>query len=308
MFRFSAAALCVCAFVFSSWLGTLQAEIIAFDTELLSLNLTGPTVGLPLASDPGNALDDSISGYGFVNSSVSITLSSQRSVSPGPRSLGQAIARLGIGETAVQLPPLEPIDPDALDGQIFFVQSFFDVFFDITVTDVDGRLGRDFAGAPDGATIVLQDIGPANMQNLYSVVFDKNAPNFGLIPPPEAAPYIGHFNIEIPLGGDINGNGEDDKIKFTLASHAAGDANRTFVILPDGTVIDNFDSTANLDGAVVDISTDPPFTLSLAGPTTASSILLNPSAVPEPSSLMVGSLLGLGLLARRRFGARRSPT
>jgi PKD repeat protein len=37
-----------------------------------------------------------------------------------------------------------------LDGEQFFVDSFFDVFFDITVTDVDARPGRDYAGQPDG--------------------------------------------------------------------------------------------------------------------------------------------------------------
>jgi hypothetical protein len=141
------------------------------------------------------------------------------------------------------------------------------------------------------------------MQNSYTAIFDQNAPNFGLIPPPEEAPYIGHFNIEIPLGGDINGNGENDKIKFTLATHSVGDENRSFIILPDGTVLDTFDSTAFLEGAVVDESTDPPFSIRLTGPTTASSTLLNPpQTVPEVGS--TAGLLVLGILGLR--GWRRS--
>ena len=237
---------------------------------------------------------------------VSITLSSQRDPNPGPPSTGKACATNDSGDPdgtqgkcLFGAPPPEdsPIDPAELDGQTFVVESFFDVFFDITVTDVDPRPGRNFAGQPDGASFLLPDNGPANMLAFYSAVFDAGAPNFGLIPPPEVSPYIGHFAIEIPLGGDINGNGEDDKIKFTIASHAAGDENRTFTQLPDGTVIDEFDSAAFLAGAIVDETTHPPFTLgagspgapafdgpgALTGPTTATSTLLNPVVPLEVS-------------------------
>jgi hypothetical protein len=277
---------------------------LVFDTELLSLNLSGGPFPIPLASDPGNALGDSVEGYGFVDSQVLITLSSQRPVNPGPASTGQAYAfphapALAGAGSGNGLPSPEPIDPSVWDGQEFFVQSFFDVFFDITVTDVDVRAGRNFAGMGDGASVQLPDNGPANMQTNYTRIFDQDAPNFGLIPPPEAAPYIGHFLIEIPLGGDINGNGEPDKMKFTLASHAVGDENRTFIILPDGTVIDSFDSAADVSGAIVDVSADPPFSFSLTGPTTASSNLRNP-IVPEPSSLTLLAVGGLLTVACRR--------
>jgi adhesin HecA-like repeat protein len=277
---------------------------LVFDTELVSLNLSGGPYPMPLASDPANLLGDSIDGYGFVDAEVSITLASQRlpdatPPGPGPPSVGQACAtneQSPAGDRGClfgQIPPSQdPINPAELDGQPFFVDSFFDVFFDITVTDVDSRPGRDFAGQADGASFLLPNNGPANMISIYTRIFDKDAPNYGLIPPPEVAPYIGHFQIEIPLGGDINGNGENDKIKFTIASHAAGDGNRTFTQLPDGTVLDEFDSAAFLEGAIVDESTDPPFTLgagspaapafsgpgALTGPTTATSTLLNPVA------------------------------
>ena len=184
-------------------------DCIQFDTELTSLNLTGGPFPMPLASDPGNLLGDSVDGYGFVDSTVTITLSSQRIVSPGPASPGQAIA-FQDGEFARGAGGPDctsEIDPAELDGEFFFVDSFFDVFFDITVTDVDARSGRDFAGQADGASIALLDNGPASMQSFSQVVFDAAAPNFGLVPPPEADPYIGHFTIEIPLGTDINDNG-----------------------------------------------------------------------------------------------------
>lgn len=293
---------------------------IQFETELLSLNLTGGPFPMPLASDPGNALGDSIEGYGLVNSGVAITLASQRAINPGPPSLGQVFAFPG-EPTLAPLSngngdSLPPINPAELDGQPLFVNSFFDVFFDITVTDVDPRPGRDFAGMPDGASITIPDIGPAFMQSQHFAVFDADAPNFGLIPPPEAAPYIGHFQIEIPLGADINGNGELDKLKFTLATHSVGDENRTFIVLPDGTVIDTFDSAAFLEGALVDVSTDPPFTIgqpdpstglpdpsSFGGPTTASSHLQNP-IIPEPCTLLIvgsgASLIGTRLARRNQ--------
>jgi len=293
------------------------ADEIHFDTAWTYLDLSGGPFPIPLASDPGNALGDSVEGYGFVDSAVSLTLSSQR-VSPGPPSLGQVIAFQNpqgapAGAAPVNPPPLAlpVIDPDALDGQTFFVNSFFDVFFDVTVTDVDDRPGRDFAGQPDGASFTLQDNGPGRISKLYQAAFDKNEPNFGLFPPPEDDPLIGFFLIEIPLGGDINGNGENDKIKITLASLSAGDSNRQFVILPDGTVINEFDAAMLIEGAVVDESTDPPFIIgaqlpsglpdpaAFGGPATATSTLQNP-ILPEPTTISLLALGALAIIRKRR--------
>lgn len=274
---------------------------IKFETSLESLNLTGGPYPISLASDPTNALGDSVDGYGFVDSEVTLTLSSQRTVDPGPATLGEACAfpdvlPLSSQDPAALVGNLDPIDPEQLDGQLFFVDSFFDVFFDITVTDVDSRPGRDYAGQADGASIQLINNGPTNIQSFYQMTFDKDAPNFGLFPPPQHAPFIGFFAVEIPLGADINGNAENDKIKFTIGSIVAGDANRTFTTLPNGTVINEFDAAGYFAGAVVDESTDPPFTLgagspgapafsgpgALTGPTTATSTLLNPVISSAP--------------------------
>jgi len=70
-----------------------------------------------------------------VDSNISIRLSSQRDP-PGQNTLGQSLARLP-SDTSTWLPPWDPqpplptIDPVQLDGQQFFVESFFDVFFDV---------------------------------------------------------------------------------------------------------------------------------------------------------------------------------
>lgn len=143
----------------------------------------------------------------------------------------------------------------------------------------------------------------------------KTPPNFGLFPPPEADPYLA-FNIEIPLGGDINQNGEDDKIKFTLIRNSVLDENREFLPLRDGAVDNHFDSAAILEGAIVDLSSDPPFTIgallpnglpdydAFGGPTTATSNLEN-SIVPVPPTvlLLASGLIGLAGF-RRKFLTR----
>ena len=66
----------------------VTATNLLFDVELLELDLSGGPFPMPLANDPGNLLGDSIEGYGFVDSQVNVTLSSQRAVSPGPPSTG----------------------------------------------------------------------------------------------------------------------------------------------------------------------------------------------------------------------------
>jgi hypothetical protein len=280
---------------------------------------------MPLASDPGNSLGDSVDGYGFVNTQVNLTLSSQRSVDPGPASTGLTRAfQIGVTPPPIRPGELLPVDfpehpsyvinPAELDGKDFLVDSRFDVFFDMTLTDVDSRPGRDFAGLPDGTILRLEDNGPAELTSFYEATFQASAANFGLFPPSQADPFVGFFEVEIPLGGDINGNGENDKITFTLASIAAGDDNRQFTQLPDGTVINEFNSAGIIEGAIVDESTDPPFTIGMTdsqtglpdpsafgGPTTATSNLLN-RVVPEPSSSV---LLVSGLAAIAGCGWRR---
>ena len=73
----------------------LGAQVLEFDTELVERDLSGGPFPIPLASDPLNVLPDSIEGYGFVNSDVTITLSSQRVVPSRSAVLGKGVCLPG---------------------------------------------------------------------------------------------------------------------------------------------------------------------------------------------------------------------
>ncbi len=73
--------------------GMAPSVHLTFETELLSLDLSGGPVPLPLARDPLNSLLDSTEGYGWVDSTVGVSLSSERLPSPGEASLWRASSR-----------------------------------------------------------------------------------------------------------------------------------------------------------------------------------------------------------------------
>jgi hypothetical protein len=177
------------------------------------------------------------------------------------------------------------------------VNSFFDVFFDVTITDVD-PVNNYFGNIPVFSLQDQSDPGTRDMSTTYQAIFDAQDPNYGLLPPPQTFPYIGHFNIVIPLP-DINGTNGPDVLKFTFAAHTVNDVGRTFIVLPDGTVVDSFDSSANLAGAIMDDVDDPPFSIDMIGPGQAHSLLLN-DVVPEPSAILLLAGGALASVAHRR--------
>ncbi len=287
---------------------------VLWDTEMVSLNLTGGPFLMPLASDPANLLGDSVDGYGFVDSDVQLTVSSQR-VIPGPASLGQHQGfDFGsvLGGSGVQ-PAFDPAD---FEGQPFFVDSFFDVFFDITVTDVDGRPGRDYVGELDGASIVLEDIGATPAQSNSTQTFSQSDPIFDLVPP-ESDPYLTLLAFNVPLGLDVNVNSENDDVAFTLGVLGLQDASRNFTTLPGGVVNLDADIASFLEGMIADTSGGVPFLVGAQLPSGLPDIAafsgtgsitfdlvnsLQGQAIPEPSTFAI-SVLGLsslGMIGRPR--------
>ncbi len=288
--RLPAAAFAAAALHASSLVATADPVVIRFDTELVSMTLTG-SGQIPLARD-----QQGVEGYGFVTSSVTLTLSSQRA-NPGPSSLGGACASTGLAHPPNPCVGTGEFDGGALNGTQFQVDSFFDVFFDITLTDIDPN--HDFYGQSPGASLSLFDNGPVRVASSYATDFVNLDPQFGLWPPPESAPFVGSgLMLKRALGVDINGNGEEDVLEFTLLSLTWLDAGRTFIQLPDGTVVWTVDAEAALNGAVMDASVDPPFSIGdLVGPTTGTSRV---APVPEPGTLLLVAG-GLAVLRRRRL-------
>ena len=279
---------------------------LEFDLTLEEMNLTSGPFLMPLASDPLNSLPDSVDGYGFVESTATLTLSSQRPVNPGPATTGKLFA-YSVGENPPSGNDPPPINPDELDGSGFAVYSFLDIFFDLTLTDVDSRPGRDFAGQPDGASISVIDVGDRVTGVLKIQNFDKDAPNFGMFPPRDGwdSTFTSPFLLELPLG-DINGNGEFDAIELFFGHFSPVEESIQFPEWPDvpWPIVSDYGTIAVLYGKVGDSLTDPPFTIgsllpgglpdpnAFGGPTTATSTLRNP-VIPEPSSLAIWSLIGL---------------
>lgn len=300
------ASLVICAMAFgiagytAPVYGQPAPAVIYFETELSEMSLTGGPTPLPFASDPTGLLTDADggpateNGWGFVNTEVAVTLSSDRNINPGPLSVGEIWAFQGDSPAGPGDPNnLPPIDPDALHGETFWVDSFFDVFFDITVADVDDRPGRDFfLGLTE---VSLEDLGPVPVGVTYLATFDKDAPDFGLFPPAIGLDFSWQGLIEIPLPFDINLNGALDTIKVTSASLG----------IQPGAAPGSYVATASIEGGVIDDQfPDPPFTLGgLSGPTTATSTLANPQAVvPVPAAVWMGlSMLGgLSVVGRLR--------
>lgn len=280
---------------------------VLFDTEILSMNLSGGPFPMPLASDPGNALGDSVSGYGFVNSVVQVTASSQRTVSPGPPSLGTACGNGACTGTTI-------VDPGALHGSPFFVDSFFDVFYDITITDVDSRPGRDYAGQPDGASIQLLDVLMPNVQAFHSATFDMTQASFDLLLPPQSDPYVHGTNVDIPLGGDVNGNGTNDKLVMSFFMYSVQNSGRVDTTLVTNQLWEHaHDAGVTFEGSIADVtsSSGVPFLIgaylpngqpdpaAFGGKGNFESKLVNP-LVPEPATAVLLGLGGLALVRRKQ--------
>ena len=260
---------------------------LSYDTEIVSMDLTG-TFPLPL-------------GPNWTPVLTKLSLSE----SPAHISKGEAHAQYaGIGS--------DPATPgDIQDGDQFRIDSFFDVFFDIKVEDVDP--GADFgsplpslisvphSGDPADAAHMILGGDPDGTQGFR--IADTSKPNFGLFPI-QGDVYIGHVPVDIKLPFSIGGDPTAvDRVQFVFSAHNVGDVSAVFLVLPDGTVVEEFDSSAPLLGSIEDDFVDPPFgPFDLIGPTTVHSKGPQPEGLPEPSTF---ALVTLGLLGLVGFGSGR---
>lgn len=274
---------------------------IAIPTQLLSF---GPIQGetfLPLTSAATSSTEAgaplaTADGYGWVKSNIAISLSAT-TPSTGEARFSVPFSFPPAAGVAGCLDGAQGQAGNVNTGDTVCVSSFFDVHFDVTLTDVDSTTG--FFGGLGPASLTATDLGPAHMQQNGECIADTSQPNLGCLPPTGSA-YIGHFKVVLPLGVDINGNSLLDTISFTLVQHDVGGTTNTFV--QGGNVIDTFNSSVNGSGSVQDDGTDPPFgPFTLTGPTTAQQGIVYQASVPEPASLALFGA-GLGLLGWRRRG------
>lgn len=270
---------------------------IAIPTQLLSFGPIQGTTFLPLTNAATNSTASgapaAVDGYGWVDTNIAISLSTT-APSTGEARFSVPFSFPPAAGVAGCLDGAQGQAGNVNTGDTVCVSSFFDVHFDVTLTDVDSTTG--FFGGLGPTALSATGLGPAHVQLNTECIADTSQPNLGCLPPTGSA-YIGHFRVVLPLGVDVNGNGFDDVIKFDLVQHDVGGVTNTFI--QGSSVLDTFDSSISGGGSVEDQISDPPFSFTLTGPTTAQQGIVYQAAVPEPASLALFGA-GLGLLGRRR--------
>lgn len=243
---------------------------LGFATELEDMELTAELL-MPLTGGGLNNGTPEDPSYGNMRVKLTIT---------------ESLSALSLGSVSAW---------DLGDGY-WQVDSFFDVFVDIELADIDDVY--DFSN--DAPMIQLLGVHAGTISTNFFTYWDPNLPNGGLFPPPETSPYTLDAPFQVPLGFDVNGNEEEDFLDIQEWTWTWLGADRKFVFVPTR-VVHNVKAQTQLSGKVRDALTDPPFgPITLTGPTTASAQLVyRPPTIPEPSS--VGLLTaGLAMLLRRR--------
>jgi len=287
-----------------AWVPTSQADVITtiVTTPITVFDGTG-TGSVPLASDPGNSLGDSIDGYGYVDATATI------SASPTLSSAGKTT-----------------IDFDLTTFSVH-VSSVFSLNLNVTLVDADTRLGRDFAtGSPSVLTpmkpLEIKVDGDVDLLSLLAALaaLPPAATDAEILGAIIGAATVSHSVVDAKyaLGVDVNQNGALDVLTLrtmdldpTLLSLDVtdGDLDALLDAIAGGTLTSPIEIEAGVSvsglslaftGDVHDVSTDPPFTLNFIDVSFGSAA----TAVPEPSSLLLLLAAGLSLLA---LGRRHRP-
>lgn len=248
------------ATVFSLFASSVQAAVIrpvvSVDTQISRLSLTGESLmGL-----------ERLSGGGYDELMVQMNLSSSNAT----------------GRTMLTLPSFEAVS----SGDALAVESFFDVFFNLTLEDTDPS--KNFLPALGSGPLSFFSSLTLSVRGAPCIA-DTSRPNYGCVLPTGIAYQSGPVIFD--LGADIDGNGFGDVIElliadFTLSNPSMG---------PDGIT---YDTLATIEGGVMDLIADPPFTFNLSGPTI---LAAPPIPVPAPATLaLLGAGLGVLGWARRR--------
>lgn len=305
--RISRICFLVSALLALVWVPTSQADVFTtiVTTPITVFDGTG-TGSVPLASDPGNALGDSINGYGYVNATATISASSTKS---------------SAGTTT--------IDFD-LTALTVHVSSVFSLNLDVTLVDADDRPARDFAtGSPKLLTpmtpLEIKVDGDVDLLSLLAALaaLPPTATDAEILGAIIGAATVSHSVVDAKyaLGVDVNQNGALDVLTLRTADLdptllsldvTDGDLDALLDAIAGGTLTNPIEIEAGVSvtglsltftGDVFDVTSDPPFTLNFSGVTLASTDLNG--NLPEPSSLWLLLAAGLSLLA---VGRRRLPS
>lgn len=224
--------------------------------------------------------------YGWVYSNISMTLSLQ----------SQSVGGVYLAKLDQQG---NPIVGDVVNGESVFIRSFFNIYFDISISDIDTT--ANFYSDVDRDIISISNTEAWHVQFEGTCIADIFEPNLGSLV--NGSLFTGFDKLSVQLG-DINGNSEIDTLKLFFNSLLLGDSVSTKI--SGSTVADTFNSTVDVSGAIEDGISDPPFgPIGLTGPTVAQQEIVYPTeTIPEPASI---ALIGVGLAgmdASRRKSAK----
>jgi len=258
-----------------------------FDTEISSISLSGGPFSLPLGPD-GSAVDTTVGATKAQDHNSSRSNRTSSVISPGDPD------------------DPDPIDPTRLHGTSYQIDSFFDVFFELTFAS---PLMSTEYGA--GGRLILESDAAARLTRSPAspYTFDGSAPDFDMLSSSDnlnrALEHHGHVTVlKIAMGGDVDGTGGDEELSLlsngiVMTTVPGSDS---YLPLPNGLIQHSFDTTLFMTGSIDDSDSSVPFTIGpLFGRVVEVGRLSN-AIVPEPASILLLSMGALMASCSRRTG------